>query len=156
MRAGNSMSRGDAISVRNAATGRRFRMGAIAARRRRLQSWLPIALLAVMLQLAAPIGAAWFAAAAFADPLRGSEICHSDPDAVPAPASQTGDQHACAVDCLICCTLHAGGALDAPRAPALIVPRLAISRIAWSGTALILARAHAGSNTQARAPPIFS
>jgi Protein of unknown function (DUF2946) len=150
------MSRGDVISMRNAAHGGRFRMGAVAARRRRLQPWLPIALLALLLQLAAPIGAAWFAAAAFADPLRGNEICHSDPDAVPGPPSQTGDQHACGIDCLICCTLHAGGALDAPRAPVLIVPRFAISRIAWFGTALILAHAHAGSNTRARAPPIFS
>jgi Protein of unknown function (DUF2946) len=150
------MSRGDAISMRNAAFGGRSRMGAVAARRRRLQSWLPIALLALLLQLAAPIGAAWFAAAAFADPLRTSEICHSDPDAAPAPTNQGGDQHACAVDCLICCVLHAGGVLDAPRAPVLVVPRLAMRRIAWSGTALILVHAQAGSNAQARAPPLLS
>ena len=150
------MSRGDAISMRNAAHGGRSRMGAIAARRRRLQSWLPIALLALLLQIAAPIGAAWFTAAAFADPLRGSEICHSDPDAARAPTDQGGDQHACGIDCLICCVLHAGGALDAPRAPALVVPHLAPSRITWLGAALILARVQAGSNAQARAPPSLS
>jgi hypothetical protein len=131
-------------------------MGAVAARRRRLQSWLPIALLALLLQIAAPIGAAWFAAAAFADPLRGTEICHSDPDAAPVPNDQGGDQRACGIDCLICCVLHAGGALDAPRAPALVVPRLAISRMAWLGDALILARAQSGSNAWARAPPLLS
>jgi len=150
------MSRGNAISVRNAAHGGFSRMSGVAARRRRLQSWLPIALLALLLQLAAPIGAAWFAAAAFADPLRGSEICHSDPNAAPAPTNQGGDQHACGIDCLICCVLHAGGAFDAPRAPALVLPRPEMSRIAWFGAALILARALAGSNAQARAPPIFS
>jgi len=148
------MSRGDAISVRNAAIGGRFRMGAIAARRRRLQSWLPIALLALLVQIAAPIGASWLAAAALADPLRGSEICHSD--IAPAPADQSGDRHACGLDCLVCCVLHAGGALDAPQTPALVLPRLATSRIIWLGAALILARPQAGSNAQARAPPSLS
>jgi len=150
------MSRGDAISVRSAAYGGRSRMGAVAARRRRLQSWLPIALLALLMQIAAPIGASWLAAAALADPLGGSEICHSDPDAVPAPTDQGGDRHACGIDCLICCVLHAGGALDAPQTPALVIPRPEMSRVTWSGTALILARAQAGSNAQARAPPSLS
>jgi len=149
------MSRGDAISMRNAAFGGGFRMGAVAARRRRLEWLLPIALFALLLQLAAPVSAAWFAAAALADPLPLTEICHSDPNAASVPADQ-GDHHACHLDCLICCVLHAGGVLDAPRAPTLVVPRLEISRIAWLGAALILARVHARSNAQPRAPPILS
>jgi hypothetical protein len=150
------MSRGDAISMRKAAFGCRSRVGAVAARRRRLQSRLPIALFALLLQLAAPVGAAWLAAAAFADPLRGLEICHSDPDAASAPSDQSGDQHAHAVDCLICCVLHASGTLDAPPISLFVTPQLRASPIAWFGAALILARAHAGSNAQARAPPLLS
>jgi Protein of unknown function (DUF2946) len=145
----------DAISMRKAAFGGRSRMGVVSAMRRRPQWLLPVALFALLLQIAAPVGAGWLTAAALADPLRGLEICHSDPDAAPAPADQ-GDRHACAVDCLICCVLHAGGALDAPRLPALVIPRPVTSRIAWFGSALILARAHAGSNAQARAPPLLS
>jgi hypothetical protein len=148
------MSCGDAISMRKAAFGGRSRI--VAARRQRLQSWLPIALFALLLQLAAPVGAAWLAAAAFADPLRGLEICHSDPDAAPAPSDQSGDQHAHALDCLLCCVLHAGGALGAPPVALFVTPQQQASSIAWFGAALILARAHAGSNAQARAPPLLS
>jgi hypothetical protein len=149
------MSGNGTISMRRAAFRGRSHAGVVVARRRRLQPWLPIALLALLMQIAAPIGASWLAAAALADPLRGTEICHSDPDAAPAPANPTGD-HACGIDCLICCVLHAGGALDAPRSPALVIPHLAIGRITWLGAALILARAQAGSNAQARAPPHLS
>jgi hypothetical protein len=149
------MSRGDAISVRNAAPGGQFRLGFVAATRRRLEWLLPLALFAVLLQLAAPIGGARFAAAGFPDPLRATEICHGDPDAARAPADQS-DHRACGIDCLLCCVLHAGGVLDAPRAPTLVVPRLEIGRVAWLGAALILARVQARSNAQPRAPPILS
>ena len=47
--------------------------------RQRLQAFLPIVLIALMVQILAPIGAAWAAALVKADPLRGVEICHSQP-----------------------------------------------------------------------------
>ncbi len=148
------MLRDDAISMRKAALGGGFRMGVVAAIRRRSEWLLPVALLALLLQIAAPIAASWFTAAALADPLAIAEICHSDPDA--APADQGHDRNACAVDCLICCVSHAGGVLDAPQAPTLSVPRPTISRIAWLGHSLVITRVRAGSNAQARAPPSFS
>jgi DUF2946 family protein len=129
-------------------------MGVVAAMRRRLDWLLPLALFALLLQIAAPIDAARFAAG-FADPLRVTEICHSDPDAAPAPAHQR-DHRACGIDCLLCCVVHGGGALDASRAPTLVVPRLEIVRVAWLGAALLLARVQARSNAQPRAPPILS
>jgi hypothetical protein len=112
-------------------------------------------LFALLLQIAAPVGASWFTAAALADPLASVEICHSDPDAAPAPADH-GDQHACGVDCLFCCVLHAGGVLDAPRTLALIAPARQTTQVIWHGAAFDLARYRAGSNAQARAPPILS
>jgi hypothetical protein len=150
------MSRDDAISVRKAALSGRSRMGVVAALRWRLEWLLPIALFALLLQIAAPIGASWLAAAALADPLPLAEICHSTVDAAPAPADQSDDHHACGFDCLICCALHAGGALDAPRMPALVAPPRQTTPVLWHGVPLDLIRTRAGSNAQARAPPILS
>ena len=90
--------------------------------RQRLQSFLPIVLFALALQILAPIGASWIAASAVADPLRGVEICHSDAGAQSAPADQDGDRHACSIDCLFCCVLHAGSALDTPQPTAFAAP----------------------------------
>jgi DUF2946 family protein len=148
------MSRDDAISMRKTAFGGRPRTGAVAAMRRRLEWLLPIALFALLLQLAAPVGASWFTAAALADPLPLAEICHSGADA--APADQGDDHHACSLDCVICCVLHAGGALDAPRTPVLLAPERTGSPVVWRGAALDLVHCRAGSNAQARAPPIVS
>src|ERR1700760_3147590 len=138
------MSRDDAIAMRRAAFSRRSRMGIVAATRRRLDWLLPLPMLALLLQSAAPVGASWFTAASLADPLPLAEICHSDPDA--APADQGTDQHACNLDCLICCVLHAGGALDAPHTPALVAPTRQTTLVFWHGVALDLVRTRAGSN----------
>jgi hypothetical protein len=148
------MSLDDAISMREAAFGGRSRMGVVGAMRRRLEWLLPVALFVLLVQMAAPIGASRLAAAVLANPLSATEICHSDPDA--APADQSGDQHGCNLDCLICCVLHAGLALDAPRLPVLVAPQRQTSVVVWHGEAIDLIHARAGSNAQARAPPIFS
>jgi hypothetical protein len=150
------MSRDDANSMRNAGLSGRSRTGAVAAMRRRLDWLLPVALFALLLQVVAPVGASWFTAAALADPLPLTEICHSSADAAPAPADQGDNQQGCRLDCLICCVLHAGGALDAPRMPALLAPTRQAAQVFWHGVALDLARTRAGSNAQARAPPILS
>jgi hypothetical protein len=147
------MSRDEASSMRNAVLSGRSRMGVVAAMRRRLDWLLPVAVLALLLQVAAPVGASWFTAAALADPLPMAEICHSTADA--APADQD-DQHGCGRDCLICCVLHAGGVLDAPRTPAVVAPTRQATSVLWHGAAFDLLRIRAGSNAQARAPPILS
>lgn len=148
------MSRDDAISMRKAAFGGRSRMGVVAAMRRRLEWLLPLALFALLLQIAAPVGASWFTAAALADPLPFTEICHNATDA--APAGQGDDHRACDLNCMICCVLHAGAALDTPRAPALVAPTRQTTPVVWHGVALDLVRTRSGSNAQARAPPILS
>jgi hypothetical protein len=148
------MSRDEASSMRNAVLSGRSRMGVVAAMRRRLDWLLPVAVLALLLQVAAPVGASWFTAAALPDPLPMAEICHSTADA--APADQGDDQHGCGHDCLICCVLHAGGVLDAPRTPAVVAPTRQTTAVLWHGAAFDLLRIRAGSNAQARAPPILS
>src|ERR1700761_8747750 len=96
----------DAISMRKAAVSGRSRVGVVAAMRRRLEWLLPVALFALLLQIAAPVGASWFTAAALADPLPLAEICHNTTEAAPGPADQGGDRHACGLDCMLCCVLH--------------------------------------------------
>ena len=49
--------------------------------RRRLQRYLPVVLLALLVQIIAPVAACWAAAAVIADPIGAAEICHSDPSA---------------------------------------------------------------------------
>jgi hypothetical protein len=127
------------------------------ALRKQVRSLLPIALFALVLQILAPIGASWIAAGAMADPLRGIEICHSEADAESAPADQDGDRHACGIDCLLCCVLHAGaGALDAPHTAVLAVPLRPTTEIVWRGDDFDLPHVRDVSHAQARAPPNLS
>ena len=43
---------------------------------RRLKNFLPIVLIALMVQIFAPVGACWAASIAASDPLSGAVICH--------------------------------------------------------------------------------
>ena len=46
--------------------------------RRRLRKFLPIVLIAVMVQILAPIAACWAASIAASDPLHAAVICHDN------------------------------------------------------------------------------
>jgi hypothetical protein len=46
----------------------------------RLKKYLPIVLIALMVQIFAPIGACWAASIAASDPLAGAVICHGNGD----------------------------------------------------------------------------
>ena len=46
--------------------------------RRRLRKFFPIVLIALMVQIFAPIGACWAASIAASDPLHAAVICHGD------------------------------------------------------------------------------
>src|SRR5215475_9663335 len=125
--------------------------------RRRLQKYMPIVLIALMVQIFAPIGACWAAAIAASDPLRTAEICH---DTGSAGGSQQGDQtgqhdeHGSA--CAICCLASATASIDTPKVDPLTVPYRETVDLAWHDQAADLASCRAGSNAQARAPPLSS
>lgn len=142
-----------AIAMSAAALGSRPRMRG-AAVRRYIEWFLPVALLALILQILAPVGASMSAAATLADPLAGVEICHADPKSTSAP--QGGDHHAGSFDCMLCCLSHAGGALDTPFPIALAGPARLVIRVVWQGQALDLPHAIARVTAQARAPPRLS
>jgi hypothetical protein len=123
--------------------------------RRRLEKFLPIVLIALMVQILAPIGACWAAAIAASDPLPSAEICHAGLGSGSGAAGDQGGQHrAHDGSCAICCTAQASAALDPPQKIAFAVPYRETRRVIWRDEILARSASRAGSNAQARAPPL--
>jgi hypothetical protein len=122
--------------------------------RHKLNSILPIFLIAILVQVFAPIGASLTMAAA-SDPLSAAPICThetSSTDRPDTPAENNNDD-AC---CPLCGFAHTGFApLAAPdfvigRRPAPIV------HVAWHVETKIPPRLWTGFHARSRAPPLFS
>ena len=122
--------------------------------RRRLKNFLPIVLIALLVQIFAPIGACWAASIAASDPLAGAVICHGNAE---HGAGQTdpGGHRAHDGCCSACSVLQTGAPVDVPEIAAIDVDRVA-EQVAWFDFAFRLANARAGSHAQARAPPAIS
>ena len=119
--------------------------------RQRLHALLPILLLALMAQIAAPIGAAWAAAIAASDPLHSVAICHGDPTGS-SSQDNDGGQHV-HEGCMLCCAAHAGASLDTPQPVRVNAPYREARVVVWRAAALTPSASRTGSNTKARAPP---
>ncbi len=121
--------------------------------RRRLEIFIPIVLLAVLVQLIAPIAAFRVVADAVSDPLYMASICSgmtasadaSQPDSAPM-------QHG--VKCCAFCGVGSAVAvaIDPPPAGFIILHRQ-YQLVAWLESTEPLPAVRAGSNAQARAPP---
>jgi hypothetical protein len=122
--------------------------------RERLQKFLPIVLIALMVQILAPIGASWAAAIAASDPLSTIEICHRDPTANTSQSDQGGQHHDHDGACSFCCAAQAGASFDTPQAFAVTTPYRPIALVVWRDHAPAQSGARIGSNAQARAPPL--
>ena len=121
---------------------------------RRLKNFLPIVLIALAVQIFAPIGACWAATIAASDPLAGAVICHGNA----APDSGQTDQNGHRAHdgcCSVCSVLQTGVPVDVPQTMATDIERVA-EQVAWFDFAFRLANARAGSHAQARAPPAIS
>jgi hypothetical protein len=122
--------------------------------RARLQEFLPIVLIALAMQVLAPIAACWAAGFVAADPLQNAAICHDAGtpggglDDQGAPGSHTGT-------CSICCLAQASASLDAPQV-SFATPVRQIALVVWHDTTTHVVTRYGGSNAQARAPPLFS
>jgi hypothetical protein len=121
--------------------------------RKRLNKFLAIVLIALMVQILAPIAASWAAAMVAADPLGAAEICHNLPAPDPAQSDPNADHRAHDGTCPICCVVQAGASLLTPQA-VVVAPlyRMAASLV-WHDATSNLATSRPGSNSQARAPP---
>ena len=122
--------------------------------RRHIQKFLPIVLIALMVQVLSPIGACWAAAIAASDPLGLAAICHDSAAASGQQGDQGGEPRTHEGACAICCVLHAGASADTPQVPALSTPYRQAARVVWRDRALDLPASRTGSNAQARAPPL--
>lgn len=121
----------------------------------RLQKFLPLVLLALVMQVLAPIAACWAAGQAVADPLSAAVICHSASEQG-GLNDQTGTPTAHGAACALCCLAQAGASLDSPPQLALTIPFRHAERVAWLSADISAVSAYRGSGAQARAPPRFS
>ena len=121
---------------------------------RRLTRYVPIFVIALMVQILAPVGASFAFAAVVSDPLAAAEICLSHS---PAPGDEGGQQQTHDASCLICCAFNTGtAALSTPEPAAWAAPYRPATDIVWRDRAPLLADSCTGSNTRARAPPSIS
>ena len=120
----------------------------------RLKHFLPIVLIALVVQIFAPIGACWAASIAASDPLAGAVICHGSGGQGAGQADQINHRahDGC---CSVCSVLQTGAPVDVPHVSAIDVDRVA-EQVAWFDFAFRLTNARAGSHAQARAPPSIS
>ena len=120
--------------------------------RRRLEVFVPIVLLSIMVQLFAPIAAFRVVAYAVTDPLYMASICTgmvSSQDAQTAPANTKHDHRDC---CVFCAAGHGGSIAIDPPLIFVSLQRL-YQRVSWLEAAEPMPTVRVGSNTQARAPP---
>jgi hypothetical protein len=117
--------------------------------RQKLRKFLPVVLIALAVQLVAPIAACWAAAIAISDPLGSSEICHSDPTAPPG----SSDPHPQDGTCSICCLAQSQASFDTPQPVAFSIPHVNSAPVIWRENAQADQRSRSHSNAQARAPP---
>jgi hypothetical protein len=123
--------------------------------RRRLRKFLPIVLIAVLVQIFAPIGATWAASIGASDPLHAATICHGNAASVPGQTGQSGPSRAHDGCCSVCSVVHSGAPVDTPQA-AFTTPYRQAERLVWLDPTPDLFSSRAGFHAQARAPPSFS
>ena len=125
--------------------------------RARLHKYLPIFLVALLVQVLAPIGASWAAAVAASDPLSIAEICHANGLTADQPIDQGGQQTGHGAECSICCLVSASSApADTPVPVGLSAPYREPAPVVWQDQTLDPSAFPVGSNAQARAPPFSS
>ena len=121
--------------------------------RRRLRTFLPIVLVALLVQIFAPISASWAMSADLSDPLGVHAICAASSETGSGHSDQSGQHADC---CVLCCLSHAGGMLlDAPHAT-VAKPFAHSSRVVWFEAVNNLPAFRSGLLAQARAPPSIS
>ena len=124
--------------------------------RRRYQRFLPIVLIALMVQVFAPVAACWAAAVAASDPLGAAAICHDTAGTAGQPDDQSGQHREHGGACSICCLASASASVDTPKPVALNNPYRESTPAIWHEQAPDFSGARIGSNAQARAPPFLS
>jgi hypothetical protein len=124
--------------------------------RRQLRKFLPIVLIAMTVQIFAPIAACWAASIAASDPLQAAAICHDNAGSSSGQTDQSGQPRAHDGCCSICSVAHAAGAAVATPQLAVAAPYAQPVAVVWLDLAPDLVGSRTGSQAQARAPPPIS
>jgi DUF2946 family protein len=127
----------------------------VSSMRRRVGKFLPIVLIALMVQIFAPIGATWAASIAASDPLHAAMICSGDTASTTGQTDQTGQHRAHEGCCSVCGVAQSAVPADAPQTFGATSYR-SFLRVIWRDTTPELSGARTGSQAQARAPPSIS
>jgi hypothetical protein len=120
--------------------------------RRRLRKFLPIVLIALTVQIFAPIAACWAASMAASDPLQAAAICHDNAASTSGQTDQSGQPRAHDGCCSICSVAHTGAPAATPQL-AVVTPYAQPVAVVWRELAPDLVGSRTGSQAQARAPP---
>jgi hypothetical protein len=125
--------------------------------RRRLRNFLPVVLIALAVQILAPIGACWAASIAASNPLRTAAICHDGAatDQSNNQPDQTGQPRAHDGCCSVCSVAHAGAPVETPQTAVAALYQQP-ERVVWLDLTPDLLGSRTGSHAQARAPPFIS
>jgi Protein of unknown function (DUF2946) len=122
--------------------------------RRRLEVFIPIVLLSILVQSLAPIAAFRVVAYAASDPIYMASICSgmaSSPDDARTAPAKTQHDHG---DCCVFCAAGHGGSIAVDPPPLIFVSlQRHYQRISWLEAADPMPTVRVGSNAQARAPP---
>jgi Protein of unknown function (DUF2946) len=124
--------------------------------RRRLEIFIPIVLLSIMVQLLAPIGAFRAVAHAVSDPLYMAAICSGVASSQDDSQTTTAKAPHAANCCGFCSVSHGGAVAVDPPPLIFVVLQRQYQLITWLEAAHHVPPARAGSHAQARAPPSFS
>jgi hypothetical protein len=121
--------------------------------RRRLEVFIPIVLLSILVQLFAPIAAFRAVAYAATDPLYMASICTEMASAADAQTTPAKTQHDHGDCCVLCAAGHGGAAAVAPPPLVFVSLQCQYQRVSWLEAADPMPAIRVGSNAQARAPP---
>ena len=122
--------------------------------RRRLEAYVPIVMLALLVQLLAPIGAFRAVAQAASDPLYMAVICSGmSSDHADTGSQQPAAQHDC---CTFCAGLQGGSAPIDPPPQAFVTLQREYQKVTWLAAVDPATLVQLGSHAQARAPPALS
>ncbi|MET0675880.1 MAG: DUF2946 family protein [Bradyrhizobium sp.] len=116
---------------------------------------MPIVLIALVVQIFAPIGACWAASIAASDPLAAAVICHGNDSSGADEADQISHRahEGC---CAVCSILQTGAPVDTPQSSIALYVEPQPRRVVWVEFAAERFGARTGSLAQARAPPAIS
>jgi Protein of unknown function (DUF2946) len=122
--------------------------------RRRLEAFIPIVLLSILVQLIAPIAAFRVVANAVSDPLYMASICSGMASSQDAPQTAPArTQHHSGDCCAVCAAGHGGSLAVDPPPLAFVTLQRQYQLVSWLEAEDPPALLRVGSNTQARAPP---